>query len=92
MGLRRYIQFYWPVPCYISILSLLLCHAVFCVGWSGSADQKIALLLLEENIMSKEKRTNRESKKQALMTPREKKAAKKLKKKTKGLFANDPIL
>jgi hypothetical protein len=42
--------------------------------------------------MSKEKRTNRESKKQALMTPREKKAAKKLKKKTKGLFANDPML
>ena len=65
---------------------------MFCVGWSGSADQKIALLLLEENIMSKEKRTNRESKKQSLMAPREMKAAKKLKKKTKGIFANDSML
>ena len=92
MGLRRYFQFYWPVLCCISTLSPLLCHAVFCVGWSGSADQNLAPPLLEENVMSKEKRTNRESKKQTLMTPREKKAAKKMKTKTKGLFVNDTVL
>lgn len=40
--------------------------------------------------MSKEQKTNKEGKKKALMTPKEKKAAKKLKKETKtGLFAND---
>jgi hypothetical protein len=39
--------------------------------------------------MSKEQKTNRESKKKALMTPKEKKAAKKLKKEQTGLFAND---
>jgi hypothetical protein len=39
--------------------------------------------------MSKERKSNRESKKQALMTPKEKKAAKKMKKEHTGLFAND---
>ena len=40
--------------------------------------------------MSKEKKTNKESKKKALMTPKEKKAAKKIKKENKaGLFSND---
>jgi hypothetical protein len=43
-----------------------------------------------ENDMSKEKKSNKESKKKALMTPKEKKAAKKLKKsEATGLFAND---
>ena len=59
-----------------------------CVGWSDITDQKIAPPLLRENIMSKEKKPNKESKKKALMTPKEKKAAKKLKKETTGLFAN----
>jgi hypothetical protein len=45
--------------------------------------------LYDENIMSKEKKSNKESKKKALMTPKEKKAAKKMKKATTGLFAND---
>ncbi|MCW8909605.1 MAG: hypothetical protein OQK76_03180 [Gammaproteobacteria bacterium] len=39
--------------------------------------------------MSKEQKTNRESKKKAAMSPKEKKAAKKIKKTAKGLFAND---
>jgi len=37
--------------------------------------------------MSKNKKSNKEVKKQALLTPKEKKAAKKMKKET-GLFAN----
>ena len=39
--------------------------------------------------MSKEKKSNKESKKKAEMTPKEKKAAKKLKKEASGLFANN---
>lgn len=39
--------------------------------------------------MSKEKKSNKESKKKALMTPKEKKASKKLKKEPTGLFANN---
>lgn len=40
--------------------------------------------------MSKEKKTNKESKKKALMTPKEKKAAKKIKKENKlGLYSNE---
>jgi len=39
--------------------------------------------------MSKKQKSNRENKKEALMTPKEKKAAKKLKKEQTGLFAND---
>jgi hypothetical protein len=38
------------------------------------------------NDMSKPQKSNKESKKKALMTPKEKKAAKKLKKEAKGLF------
>jgi hypothetical protein len=59
-----------------------------CVGWPDIADQKIAPPLLKENIMSKEKKPNKENKKKALLTPKEKKAAKKLKKETAGLFTN----
>ena len=36
--------------------------------------------------MSREQNSNKEAKKKALMTPKEKKAAKKLKKETKGLI------
>jgi hypothetical protein len=36
--------------------------------------------------MSKEKKPNKEAKKKAVMTPKEKKAAKQVKKDTKGLF------
>ena len=39
--------------------------------------------------MSKNQKTNKENKKKALMTPKEKKAAKKLKKETSGLFKNE---
>jgi len=42
-----------------------------------------------ENIMSKEQKTNKENKKKAVMTPKEKKAAKRQKKDEKGLFKND---
>ena len=39
--------------------------------------------------MSKEQKTNRESKKKALMTPKEKKAAKKVKKENTGIFSKE---
>ena len=39
--------------------------------------------------MSKEQKTNRENKKKALLTPKEKKAAKKLKKDSIGNIANE---
>jgi len=39
--------------------------------------------------MSKEQKTNKENKKKALMTPKEKKAAKKLKKENTGLCSNE---
>jgi len=42
-----------------------------------------------ENDMSKEQKSNKENKKKALMTPKEKKAAKKIKKETTGLFTNN---
>ena len=42
-----------------------------------------------ENSMSKEQKSNKESKKKATMTPKEKKAAKKQKKETSGLYVND---
>ena len=42
-----------------------------------------------ENNMSKEKKSNKESKKKAVLSPKEKKAAKKHKKEATGLFAND---
>lgn len=38
--------------------------------------------------MSKQKKSNKESKKKALLTPKEKKNAKNLKKSEKGLFEN----
>jgi len=38
--------------------------------------------------MSKQKKSNKENKKKALLTPKEKKTAKNLKKSEKGLFAN----
>ena len=39
--------------------------------------------------MSKEQKTNKESKKKALMTPKEKKAAKKAKKEHTGIFSKE---
>lgn len=39
--------------------------------------------------MSKNKKSNKEVKKKSLLTPKEKKAAKKVKKETAGLFSND---
>ena len=39
--------------------------------------------------MGREQNSNKEAKKKALLTPKEKKAAKKLKKDSKGLFTND---
>ena len=39
--------------------------------------------------MSREQNTNKEAKKKALMTPKEKKAAKKLKKEAKGLLTTN---
>ncbi len=39
--------------------------------------------------MSKEKKPNKEAKKQPVMTPKEKKVAKQVKKGTKGLFTSD---
>ena len=39
--------------------------------------------------MSKEQKTNKEAKKKSVLTPKEKKAAKKIKKDAKGLFTND---
>jgi hypothetical protein len=43
----------------------------------------------KENIMSKENKSNKESKKKALLTPKEKKAAKKVKKENTGLFSKE---
>jgi len=40
--------------------------------------------------MGREQKTNKENKKKSALTPKEKKAAKKLKKETKGLFNNEP--
>jgi hypothetical protein len=60
-----------------------------CVGWSDAAGQKLAPPALKENIMSKQQKTNKESKKKALMTPKEKKAAKKVKKENTGIFSKE---
>jgi hypothetical protein len=47
-------------------------------------------LASKENIMSKEQKSNREGKKKALLTPKEKKAAKKLKKdNSSGIVVNE---
>ena len=84
---------------FIFIQLILACPLLFqyiapiivscCAGWSDIADQKIATPLLKENIMSKNQKTNKENKKTALMTAKEKKAAKKLKKEKTGLFTNE---
>ena len=60
-----------------------------CAGWSDSDDQNMAPSSLIENIMSKNQKSNRENKKTPLMSPKEKKAAKKLKKEKTGLFTNE---
>lgn len=52
-------------------------------------DLNIPHQLLKEKTMSKEQKTNKEAKKKSALTPKEKKAAKKLKKESKeshGLF------
>jgi len=59
------------------------------LSMAGHGYPKISRQLSGVNRMGKEKKTNRENKKQPLMTPKEKKAAKKLKKEEKGLFANN---
>ena len=62
-----------------------MCHAV-----GGYRDfPKNSCQLSGENSMGKEQKSNKENKKKAIMSPKEKKAAKKLKKEEKGLFAND---
>lgn len=41
--------------------------------------------------MSKEKKSNKEAKKQPVMTPKEKKVAKQAKKETKSFLSSDPL-
>ena len=58
-------------------------------AWAVTVDLNIPHRLSSEKIMSKEQKTNKEAKKKSAMTPKEKKAAKKLKKESKesnGLF------
>jgi len=62
-----------------------LCHAVD--GHRGYP--KNSCQSSGENSMSKEQKSNKENKKKAIMTPKEKKAAKKHKKDEKGLFKHD---
>jgi hypothetical protein len=45
----------------------------------------------EQDIMTKERRSNREDKKKPAMTPKEKKAAKKSKKETRDVLGGDRI-
>jgi hypothetical protein len=66
------------------MLSWTTCH-----GYPVMTIAETVRLVSGENDMSKEKKSNREGKKKALMTPKEKKAAKKHKKETTGLFANN---
>lgn len=65
-----------------------MCHAVLdgMIQLAGSSPTPIAS---KENIMSKEQKSNREGKKKALLTPKEKKAAKKIKKDKSGIVANE---
>lgn len=44
-----------------------------------------------ENIMSKERKSNREEKKKAVMTPKEKKAARKSRKESRGLLGEHGV-
>jgi hypothetical protein len=60
-----------------------------CPEWPSIANLKTVRLPSGDSSMSKEKKSNKESKKKALMTAKEKKAAKKQKKEASGLFAND---
>jgi hypothetical protein len=61
-----------------------------CAGWHYTAGRKLPTPpASKENIMSKEQKSNREGKKKALLTPKEKKAAKKLKKDKSGIVANE---
>ncbi len=64
-----------------------MCHAVL-DGITQMAGSYIPPAS-RENIMSKEQKSNREGKKKALLTPKEKKAAKKLKKDKSGIVANE---
>jgi len=60
-----------------------------CTGWHDTAGLKLSSSPIKENIMTKEKKSNREGKKKALLTPKEKKAAKKLKKAKSGIVVNE---
>lgn len=76
------------VPDYTSTLHSLMCHAVL-DGITQLAGSYPTFPASKENIMSKEQKSNREGKKKALLTPKEKKAAKKLKKDKSGIVANE---
>jgi hypothetical protein len=60
-----------------------------CSRCHETAGLKLSPSLIKENIMSKEKKSNREGKKKALLTPKEKKAAKKIKKAKSGIVVNE---
>lgn len=81
IGLRLVIPHAWPH--YDAKLLWIACQ-----GYPGVI-LKTARQPSGENDMGKEKKSNKEAKKKALMTPKEKKAAKKLKKEDKGLFTNN---
>jgi hypothetical protein len=53
---------------------------------TAAADPALSPWHQEQNFMSKEQKTKKENKKKPLMTPKEKKAAKKTKKESRGLF------
>ena len=62
-----------------------MCHAV-----DGDRDiLKSSRQSFGENIMGREQKSNKETKKKSALTPKEKKAAKKIKKDDKGLFKNE---